>query len=53
MNFNILVCIGFVIMIISVLVVALSYDDDISRFGWLVFCVGLVITGIGGILNFS
>ncbi len=53
MNFNILVFIGGVIMALSVLGIALANDEYFSKFGWFVFCVGLTILGIGGILNFS
>ena len=53
MNYDILVFIGFIIMALSVLGIALANDEDFSKFGWLVFCVGLIILGIGGILNFS
>lgn len=53
MNYNILVFIGFIIMALSVLGIAVVNDEDFSKFGWLVFCVGLIILGIGGILNFS
>lgn len=52
MNYNILVFIGFIIMALSVLGIAVVNDEDFSKFGWLVFCVGLIILGIGGILNF-
>lgn len=53
MNFNTLVFIGGVIMALSVLGIALANDEDFSKFGWLVFCVGLIILGIGAIGNFS
>lgn len=41
MNYNILVFIGFIIMALSVLGIAVVNDEDFSKFGWLVFCVGL------------
>lgn len=53
MNYNTIVFIGFIIMIVSVLSIALSDDDDFSKFGWLAFCVGLVILGVGAILNLN